>query len=65
MSVVRKITIIVGEHVTLSDYCGQSSLWTKKLWIVFALGKVLVRSSWIRIIRLGIPFCLQNKNIVG
>ena len=38
---VRKISV-VGEHPTLSDCCGQSSLWAKCLWIEFALGKVLV-----------------------
>ena len=62
--VVRKVSI-AGEHPTLSDCYGQSSLWAKCLWVEFALGKVLVDKVpgfWIR--RLGIPFCLQNKFIV-
>ena len=41
MSVVRKISF-VGEHPTQSDCCGQSSSCAKRLWIEFALGKVLV-----------------------
>ena len=38
---VRKISI-VGEHSTLLECCGQSSLWAKCLWTEFTLGKVLV-----------------------
>ena len=54
----------MGQHPTLSDYYGQQiSLWEKYLCMEFALGKVLVGKVCIS--RLGILFCLQNKNIVN
>ena len=65
MSVVRKNSI-VGEHLTLSDCCGQSSLWAKYRWIEFTLVKLCPQGKvpGFASVFWGYHFGTQNRNIV-